>query len=125
MSLLAALSDTVKAVVGEVFEAVGSALDEFHFAMEALCDAIVFRERHTAARGSRQEDNVSANHAPLSLCLGEQPERSVDRSDGAWQNRSQPKETKTDPKHKTSDTSDMGGKPGSLRIPICSIGSID
>ena len=39
--MLAALSDDAQAVVGEVSEAVGAALDEFHLAVEALGDAIV------------------------------------------------------------------------------------
>jgi hypothetical protein len=34
--MLAALSNKAKAVVGEVFKAVGTALDEFHFAVEAF-----------------------------------------------------------------------------------------
>ena len=38
------MSDKAKAVVGEVFKAVGAGLDEFEFAMEALGDAIVFGE---------------------------------------------------------------------------------
>ena len=44
MFRLSALSDDAQAVVVKVFEAVGAALDEFHFSMEALCDAVVFGE---------------------------------------------------------------------------------
>jgi len=40
--VLAALSDDAQAVVVEVSEAEGPALDEFHLAMEALGDAVVF-----------------------------------------------------------------------------------
>lgn len=36
-AFLAGLSDNAEAIVGEVFKAVGAALGEFHFAMEALC----------------------------------------------------------------------------------------
>jgi hypothetical protein len=61
VGFLAALSDNAKAVVGEVFKAISSALDEFHFAMEAFGDAIVFgkaphgRQRFSPAReGLRQ-----------------------------------------------------------------------
>jgi hypothetical protein len=39
--LLTALSDDAQAVVVEVSEAVGAALDEFHFSVEALRDAVV------------------------------------------------------------------------------------
>ena len=42
IGFLAALSNNAKAVVGEVFKAVGSALNEFHFAMEAFSNAVVF-----------------------------------------------------------------------------------
>jgi hypothetical protein len=41
---LSALSDDAQAVVVEVSEAVGTALDEFHFSVEAFGDAIVFGE---------------------------------------------------------------------------------
>jgi hypothetical protein len=41
---LSALSDDAQAVVVEVSEAVSTALDEFHFAVEAFGDAIVFGE---------------------------------------------------------------------------------
>lgn len=41
---LAALSDDAEAVVGEGAEAVGAALDEFHFAVEAFGDAVVAGE---------------------------------------------------------------------------------
>jgi hypothetical protein len=61
VGFLAALSDNAKAVVGEVFKAISSALDEFYFAMEAFGDAIVFgkaphsRQRFSPAReGLRQ-----------------------------------------------------------------------
>jgi len=40
--LLSALSDDTQAVVVEVSEAVGTALDEFHLSLEALGDAVVF-----------------------------------------------------------------------------------
>jgi hypothetical protein len=36
------MSEDAQAVVVEVSEAEGTALDEFHFAVEALCDAVVF-----------------------------------------------------------------------------------
>jgi len=42
VGFLTALSDNAKAVVGEVFKAVGTALYEFHFAVEALSDGVVF-----------------------------------------------------------------------------------
>ena len=42
IGFLAALSNNAKAVVGEVFKAVSSALNEFHFAMEAFSNAVVF-----------------------------------------------------------------------------------
>jgi hypothetical protein len=41
---LAALSDDAEAVVVKVSEAVGSALDEFHFSMEAFGNAVVAGE---------------------------------------------------------------------------------
>jgi len=41
---LSALSDDAQAVVVKVFEAVGTALDEFHFSVEAFGDAVVFGE---------------------------------------------------------------------------------
>ena len=37
-----ALSEDAESVVFEVLEAVGAALDELHFAVEALGDAVVF-----------------------------------------------------------------------------------
>lgn len=40
--MLAAESDDAQAVVVEVSEAVGTALDKFHLAVEALGDAVVF-----------------------------------------------------------------------------------
>ena len=39
---LAALSDDTEAVILEVSKAVSTALDEFHFSMEAFSDAVVF-----------------------------------------------------------------------------------
>ncbi len=36
------MSDDAQAVVEEVSEAISSALDEFHFSMEAFSDAIIF-----------------------------------------------------------------------------------
>ena len=42
--VLAALGDDAQAVVVEVSEAEGPALDEFHLAMEALGDAVVSGE---------------------------------------------------------------------------------
>ena len=56
VGLLSTLSNNAKAIVGEVFKAVGTGLDEFHFAMEAFGDAIVFgkaphgRQRFSPAR---------------------------------------------------------------------------
>ena len=41
---LTALCDDSQAVVFEVLEAVGAALDEFHLSMEALSDAVAFAE---------------------------------------------------------------------------------
>ena len=41
---LSALSDDAQAVVVEVSEAVGTALDEFHFSVDAFGYAIVFGE---------------------------------------------------------------------------------
>jgi hypothetical protein len=41
---LAALSDDAEAVILEVSKAVSAALDEFHFAVEAFGDAVVFGE---------------------------------------------------------------------------------
>ena len=38
------MSDDTQAVVVKVFEAESAALDEFHFSMEALGDAVVFGE---------------------------------------------------------------------------------
>jgi len=43
-ALLTALGDDAEAVILEVSEAVSPALDEFHFSMEAFCNAIVFSE---------------------------------------------------------------------------------
>jgi len=40
--LLTALSDDAQAIVGEVFEAASTALDEFPFAVEASGDAILY-----------------------------------------------------------------------------------
>ena len=60
VGLLSALSDHAKAVVGEVFKAVGTALDEFHFAMEAFGNGIVFGKAPHGRQGSRQRDKVSA-----------------------------------------------------------------
>lgn len=48
---LAALSDDAQAVVIEVSKAVGAALDEFHFAVEAFGDAVVFGEAPHAGDG--------------------------------------------------------------------------
>ena len=45
----AALSDDPKSVVVEVSKAVGAALDELHFPVEALGDAVVFGEAPHAA----------------------------------------------------------------------------
>ncbi len=42
MFRLSALSDDAQAVVVKVFEAIGTALDEFHFSVEAFGDSIVF-----------------------------------------------------------------------------------
>jgi len=42
--ILTALSDDTEAVILEVSEAISTALDEFHFSMEAFGDAIVFGE---------------------------------------------------------------------------------
>ncbi len=42
--VLAALSDDAESVVLEVSKAVGATLDELHFSVEALCDAVVFGE---------------------------------------------------------------------------------
>ena len=54
------MSDNAKAVVGEVFKAVGAALDEFEFAMEALGDAIVFGEApHGGERFSAGRQGLS------------------------------------------------------------------
>ena len=39
---LAALRDDTEAVILEVSKAVSTALDEFHFSMEAFSDAVVF-----------------------------------------------------------------------------------
>ena len=44
MFRLSALSDDAQAVVVKVFEAVGAALDVFHFSVEAFGDAVVFGE---------------------------------------------------------------------------------
>jgi len=41
---LAALGDDAQAVVGKVSEAIGTALDEFHLAMEAFGNAVVAGE---------------------------------------------------------------------------------
>ena len=51
IGFLAALSNNAKAVVGEVFKAVGAALDEFHLAVEAFSDAIVFGEAPHGRQG--------------------------------------------------------------------------
>ena len=62
--LLTALSDNAKAVVGEVFKAVSTALDEFEFAMEALGDAIVFGEApHGRQRFSPGRQGLSEGKA--------------------------------------------------------------
>ena len=45
---LAALGDDAETVVVKVSEAVGTALNEFHFSVEALCDGVVFsKSPHT------------------------------------------------------------------------------
>ena len=49
--LLTALGDDAQAVVVEVFEAVSTALDEFHFAVEAFGDAIVSGEAPHGGQG--------------------------------------------------------------------------
>jgi len=48
---LAALGDNAEAVVLEVSEAVGAALDELHFSVEALGDAVVFGEAPHGGQG--------------------------------------------------------------------------
>ena len=51
MRLLTTLGDDSETVVFEVFKSVGSSLDEFHFAMEALGDAVVLGEAPHAGDG--------------------------------------------------------------------------
>ena len=51
IGFLAALSNNAKAVVGEVFKAVSSALNEFHFAMEAFGNAVVFGKAPHGCQG--------------------------------------------------------------------------
>lgn len=47
------MSDDSKAVILEISEAVSAALDEFHFAVEALGDAVVFGKSPHAGDGLR------------------------------------------------------------------------
>ena len=46
------MSDDAQAVVLEVTEAVGSALDEFHLSVEAFGDAVVLRKAPHGGDGS-------------------------------------------------------------------------
>lgn len=57
------MSDDAEAVVIEVSKAVGTALDELHFAMEALGDAVVFSEApHTGDLGSPGGKGLGQGH---------------------------------------------------------------
>ena len=58
-----ALCDHAQAVVLEVPEAVGAALDELHLAVEALGDAVVLVKRHMRAISSLQLVRVLARAA--------------------------------------------------------------
>ena len=68
---LAAMSDDAEAVILEVSKAVSAALDEFHFAVEALGDAIVFGEApHTGDGLSPRAEGIGQGDQGIETALG-------------------------------------------------------